>query len=251
MKKLILTLTTALILTVAIALFCNTSDAATYNLVMAKYNVLVNGQNTGIQAYNLNGTTLLPVRQVSEAVGVPIKWTGQVEINTVDVDKLKEACVMIYASDGETYEQGSGVYIDYDQVLTAYHTVDDGRTQVRTTIEKSDQIMTVVSSSPAIDIALLKSYAERKPVKIGDSDEVNVGDQVIVIGAPEGKEDTVTYTTVKALASEIVINASLNGGGSGSAVFDMQGNLIGIVVARDNGLNETYLIPINDIREQL
>jgi S1-C subfamily serine protease len=53
------------------------------------------------------------------------------------------------------------------------------------------------------------------------------------------------------LTSDIVISKTLNGGGSGSALFDMNGNLIGIIVASSVSAGETYAIPINVIREEL
>jgi S1-C subfamily serine protease len=221
------------------------------SLVTANYPILVNGEKVNIQAYNLDGTTLLPIRAVSDALGVPITWnnvTRSVEINTLDVDRLKESCIKIKASDGETYEQGSAVAWDYGEFLTAYHAVDEGRTTVTDFGQTS---FTVDRYSEILDISVLKSNKEIKPVKIGDSDDVRVGDQVIVIGAPEGKEDTVIYTTVKRLTSDIVIDKATNGGSSGAGLFNVRGELIGIVVAGSVGSSESYVIPINTIRKPL
>jgi S1-C subfamily serine protease len=223
---------------------------ATYTLASANYPINVNGFKLSVQPLNLNGTTYLPLRSISEAVGVPIEWnnaTKSVEIDTVDVDRLKEACVMIYADDGKTQVQGSGVYTDYFEVTSAYHVVDK-----RPNVKESDgDILTIDEYDSVIDIATLESTDEVKPVKIGDSDDVKVGDRVIVIGSPDGKEDAVTYTTVKRLTSDIVITKTLNGGGSGSAVFDIRGNLIAIIVESSVSSNESYAIPINTIRETL
>ena len=110
-----------------------TAYGATDTLVSANYPINVNGQAIAVQPLNLNGSTYLPLRTISEAVGVPIEWdnaTRSVEITTLDVDKLKESCVMIKASDGETYSQGSSVVWDYGEYLTAYHVVDEGRNKV-------------------------------------------------------------------------------------------------------------------------
>ena len=85
MKKLII----ALILSLSIG----TAYGATYTLTSANYDVKVNGQKVYAQPYNLNGTTLLSVREISDALGVPIKWNNDakcVEIDTVDLDGLKE-----------------------------------------------------------------------------------------------------------------------------------------------------------------
>jgi S1-C subfamily serine protease len=228
-----------------------TAYGASYTLVSANYPINVNGENTGIQALNYQGTTYLPLRSISEAVGVPIEWNSakkSVEITTLDLDRLKESTVMIYADDGKTQVQGSAVAIDYDQYLTAYHVVDENRSNVKTS-DKAQ--LTIDDFDSTIDIATLNSSAKVKPVKIGDSDEVKVGDKVVVISAPNYKEDTVTYATVKKLTNEIVITAISNGGSSGGAVFNMKGELIGILIAGDDGLSETYITTINDIREKL
>ena len=217
-------------------------SAATYTLVTANYPILVNGQNTGIQAYNLNGTTLLPVRQVSEAVGVPIKWTGQVEINTVDVDKLKEACVMIDAQSSTKASQGSAVAWDYGEYLTANHVVADGRTSI-----VSDVDFKVDKTNAQLDIATLATDEDTKPVKIGDSDEVRVGDSVILISSPNWKENTVTWYEVEINSTQIVLSGTAIGGAS--AVFNTQGELIGILTSSNNAVKDCYVIPINAIRK--
>jgi S1-C subfamily serine protease len=222
---------------------------------MATYPINLNGQRLEATLLNVNGSTYLPVRTVSEALGVDIGWTGSsVEIDTVDIEALKEACTMIIASDGDTYEQGSGVYIDYNQVLTAYHGVDEGRINVRTAVDKSDpNTMTVIASAPAIDVAVLEPVEQRKPVKIGDSDEVKAGDKVILISTPTGKVNTVSYGTVKGYPdkSKILIGAISADGSSGGAVFDMDGCLIGILIAGDVGLKECNIVPINTIKKAL
>jgi S1-C subfamily serine protease len=228
-----------------------TAYGVNYTLTSATYSINVNGQKLAVQPLNLNGTTYLPIRSISEAVGVPIEWdntTRSVNIDTLDVDRLKESCIKIKASDGETYEQGSAVAWDYGEFLTAYHAVDEGRTTVTDFGQTS---FTVDRYSEILDISVLKSNKEIKPVKIGDSDDVRVGDQVIVIGAPEGKEDTVIYTTVKRLTSDIVIDKATNGGSSGAGLFNVRGELIGIVVAGSVGSSESYVIPINTIRKPL
>jgi serine protease Do len=229
--------------------FTTISYSATYTVASASYPINVNGQRIAVTPLNNNGTTYLPLRSVSEAVGAQISWTGKsVEINTMDVEAMKEACVMIQAyGDGMT-SHGSGVYVDYDKILTAYHVVDEGRNMIW---DSSDTTYSAINFDQTIDIVTVKASKEVKPVKIGDSDEVKVGDKVIVIGAPDEKEDTVTYTTVKALTSDIVISGTTNEGSSGGGLFNTHGELVGIVVAGSKSNNETYVVPINTIRKSL
>jgi S1-C subfamily serine protease len=229
--------------------------AATYQVTTANYPILVNDQKVNVQPYNLNGSTLLPIRALSDALGVPIEWDNRartVEIQTVDVDRLKEASVMIYADDGKTQVQGSAVFIDYDQALTAYHVVDENRSNVKTA---AGDPLAIENFDSTLDIATLDSTKEIKPVKIGDSDEVKTGDKVIVVGAPGYKEDTVAFGTASKPDPRgmVILTSGLSaqtGGVSGGAVFDVKGNLIGILVAEDEDNAGRFLvIPINDIRK--
>jgi S1-C subfamily serine protease len=216
---------------------------------VATYPVSVNGERLDATVLNHNGTTYLPLKVVGQALGADVSWTGgSVEIETVDIEALKEACVSIFGNNGKTTTQGSGVYIDYGEVLTAYHVID-GATRYGSMEEEYPSIL---DKDKALDVALLKPKSEIKPVKIGDSDEMDTGDKVIIIGVPSGVEDTVKYATVKwERNGEIVLNGALEGGYSGSPVFDISGSLIGIAVASDTNFNETYITPINDIREAL
>jgi serine protease Do len=237
------------LIAVILIAFTGITYGATYTLVSANYPINVNGSKLSVQPLNYNGTTYLPLRSISEAVGVPIAWDNtkkSVEINTVDLDRLKEASVMIFAENTTVGSQGSAVCWDYGEYLTAYHTVDNGQTNVRTS---GGDKLTIDHTNETLDIATLDTTDNVKPVKIGDSDEVKVGDKVIIVSSPNGAEDTVTRSTVKALTNEIVISQVSNGGSSGGAVFNLKGELIGILIAGDDGLKETYITPINTIRK--
>ena len=230
-----------------------TAYGATYTLVSANYPINVNGQKIAVEPLNYNGVTYLPIRAISEAVGVPITWnnaTRSVEITTLDIEKLKESCVMIYADDGKTQTQGSGTYWDYGKILTAYHIVDEGRTNIKTS---QGVKLTVDESNPTLDASILNAPLDVKPVKIGDSDEVKVGDKVILITSPKGKENTVTYGTVIETKidglTRFAVWANLDNGSSGGSCFDTFGSLIGIIVSGEDKLH--LVVPINDIRKVL
>lgn len=244
MKKLII----ALILTLSIG--------TAYGATFTSYPVNINGQALSAKPMNVDGTTYLPVRAVSEALGVPIEWTGSsVEIQTVDVDKLKEACVSVLAQNPKNGMQGSGVYIDYDEILTANHVVTGmDRFTVNGYID-----LKLKDSDKDSDSAILETPHKAKPVKIGDSDEIKIGDQLIIVAAPEGNEDTVEYVTMigdNPAGEGFMVMASVGAGASGGAVFDMNGSLVGILIAgdgtTDDGVMTRNLVsPINDIREAM
>ena len=140
---------------------------------------------------------------------------------------------------------GSGVVISNDgKILTAAHVV---QTAGVAWVEFPDgQIINahVIGSDVRADVALLKLDevpAGLMPAPLGDSDKVEVGDQIFVVGAPYGLGQTLTaghvsgrhrldkkprtLTAVEFLQTD----AAVNSGNSGSPVFTMDGEVVGIV----------------------
>jgi len=140
---------------------------------------------------------------------------------------------------------GSGVLISADgKVLTAAHVV-----QTADAIEV--QFLTgevvkakVLSSEPTADVALLQ--LERAPkapfvAKVGDSDAVDIGDEVFVVGAPLGVSHTLTVGYISGRRKPnatfsgmtrtefFQTDAAINQGNSGGPLFNMKGEVIGIV----------------------
>ena len=140
---------------------------------------------------------------------------------------------------------GSGVLISEDgKILTAAHVI---QTADRLVVEfdHGEAIPAkVLSSNQMADVALLqlewmpKNYTI---AKIGNSDNVKVGDQIIIVGAPYGISQSLTVgyisgrrreekTTGDMMGMELFqTDASINHGNSGGPMFNMQGEIIGIV----------------------
>jgi len=149
---------------------------------------------------------------------------------------------------------GSGVLISNDgKVFTAAHLVQAADS---TMVEFSDGELIparVLSSANYADVALLQ--LDHMPMRIvaaalGDSDKVEVGDEIFVVGAPYGLSHTLTAghisgrhtldrSSENATAVEFLqTDAAVNGGNSGSPVFDLDGQVMGIVsniVSRSGG----------------
>jgi S1-C subfamily serine protease len=139
---------------------------------------------------------------------------------------------------------GSGVLISNDgKVLTAAHVV---QTADVASVEFADgQVINarVIGSDVQSDVALLQLKEMPKgvtPATLGDSDKVEVGDQIFVIGAPYGISQTLSVghlsgrhrmnTNNQSTSVEFLqTDAAINTGNSGGPMFDMQGNVIGIV----------------------
>jgi len=147
---------------------------------------------------------------------------------------------------GQGQATGSGFVLDKEGfALTNAHVVEgagDGDVQVNFG-EDEDFDAEVVGSDPSSDLALLKIKAPKnllKPLELGNSDKVRVGDPAVAIGNPFGFDRTVTTGIVSALQRQIeapngfsinnVIqtDASINPGNSGGPLIDADGKVIGI-----------------------
>jgi len=138
---------------------------------------------------------------------------------------------------------GAGVLVANDLVLTAAHVVQ-GVDKVEAAFADSTTISgAVISSDIDADLALVRLEAPHpgaKPAILGDSDKVEIGEDLFVIGAPEGLPYTVTKGIVSGrypVGSEYSMfkkaeifqtDAALNPGNSGGPLFNMKGELIGI-----------------------
>lgn len=146
---------------------------------------------------------------------------------------------------------GSGVIISSDGfILTNNHVVEDAdEVMVSLPTDRRDYAATVVGADPQTDVALIKIDAQGlKPVTIGDSSKLRVGDVTLAIGNPFGLEQTVTSGIVSGLGRNslnitgggyenfIQTDASINQGNSGGALVDASGRLVGINTAIQSGL---------------
>ena len=153
---------------------------------------------------------------------------------------------------------GSGFIIDgQGYIVTNNHVIEDAdEIQVRLYDGKEFEAA-VVGRDPKTDLALIKikDASGLKPMKMGDSDSLQVGTWVVAIGSPFGLEQTVTAGIVSAKGriigsgpydDFIQTDASINPGNSGGPLIDLQGRVIGIntaIVASGQGIG--FAIPIN------
>ena len=155
---------------------------------------------------------------------------------------------------------GSGVVLTSDgYILTNAHVVSiNGSTEnVRLSVRTNDGGVfpaKLVGADPTNDLAVIKVEATKPliPITFGNSSGINVGDQVVAIGAPLGLEATVTRGIISALNRTIQVassespdqnagrpinlnviqtDAAINPGNSGGALVNDQGELVGINVA--------------------
>lgn len=155
---------------------------------------------------------------------------------------------------------GSGFIISNDgYIITNAHVVDNA-SEIRVGLnDRREFDAELIGSDPASDIALLKLDADDLPiVKIGDSDDLRVGEWVLAIGSPFGFEHTATQGIVSALARSlpddtyvpfIQTDVAVNPGNSGGPLFNTDGEVVGVnsqIYSRSGGYQGlSFSIPIN------
>jgi S1-C subfamily serine protease len=166
---------------------------------------------------------------------------------------------------------GSGFVIDKaGYIVTNYHVVGNAQS-VHVSFSNNDSMKAeVIGKDPATDVALLKVQASSralKPLPLGDSDGIHVGDQVAAIGNPLGLDRSITLGIVSALHRSLTspegtpidrviqTDAALNHGNSGGPLLNAQGQVVGVssaVSTGDSGEANTgigFAIPINTVRD--
>ena len=211
----------------------------------------------------------------SAASGTAVSSSG---MTTSQVSEMVSPSVVVITTEQVVYSQwswygqnqvesgaGSGVIISSDgYILTCAHVVS-GASQITVTIGDTDYTATVVGEDDTSDVAVLKIDATGlTPATVGDSDSLSVGDSVLAVGNPLGElGGTVTSGIVSALNRSVTIqgtsstntmsliqmDASVSPGNSGGGLFNMNGELIGIVNAKSSSSDAEglgFAIPIND-----
>jgi putative serine protease PepD len=172
---------------------------------------------------------------------------------TAVANKVLPSVVTILATGAGGAGSGSGEAIRSDgYILTNNHVIDTaasgGSVEVVFAGGQSEPA-TIVGRDPLTDLAVLKAQptGELKPISLGSSDSVRVGEPVVALGAPLGLSGTVTAGIVSALdrtvevpgagsasallVSAVQTDAAINPGNSGGALVNCSGQLIGVPTA--------------------
>jgi len=163
---------------------------------------------------------------------------------------------------------GTGFVLSDDGYICTNHHVVSGVDKITVKINAREYPAKIIGSDEKTDIALLKiSPAEKlKPVYLGNSDEVRVGDWAIAIGNPFGLDKTFTVGVISATGRRdvdmmggsqyhIQTDASINPGNSGGPLININGEVIGInrmIYSNSGGsLGIGFAIPMNTARSIL
>ena len=209
--------------------------------------------------------SLIKTSQSTEKFEDPIKKTIQLGL---------QASCSIYVRSGKKNWSGSGFHIGNNIIITAGHVVpaDETLTEILITFDNKNFIpATFLTSDPTIDSGAVK--AERIPnniptLQFANSDGIEVGDIVAVIGSPEGFHDTATVGRVSNLHQSIndpnmpawndviFVDADILEGSSGGMVIGTDNLVVGTIMGvtgqhADIGVGENSVCPSNKITNML
>ena len=170
--------------------------------------------------------------------------------------------IVMSDKDGHPIAKGSGFLISKDgKVVTNYHVIRNGASAV---IKFPDGAFFaadgVLVSDKNRDVAIIKVHGNGfKALTLGDSDRLQVGEEVVAIGNPLSLESTVSNGIVSAIrtikaegGTFLQTTAPISPGSSGGPLFNMAGEVVGITTSHlVGGQNLNFAIPINDVKPML
>lgn len=158
---------------------------------------------------------------------------------------------------------GTGFLIDTAGVVVTNHHVVKDATAVSVKLMDGTRIanLELLTSDEDLDLALLRLHTQAalKPVLLGRSEDIEVGEPVVSIGNPLGLEHTLTDGVVSARRiwqgrKVIQMSAPVSPGNSGGPVFDRHAQVVGITFAKINpliGENLNMAVPVDSLRPML
>ena len=260
--------------TLALALCVGFGGGVLGSYVGGNSKTTVQQTGTSVSAKTTEGTDSgLNIIQASQSSGTPTS------IEQV-VSKVKDSVVEItteVTKYGTFYGQyvaqgaGSGVIISSDgYIVTNNHVIEDATSIKVTLTDGNSYDAKLIGTDEELDVALIKIEADNLTVAaLGTSSDLQIGETSIVIGNPLGQlGGTVTHGIISALNRSIQLDgktmehlqtdAAINPGNSGGGLFDANGNLIGIIVAKSTNSSDGtsleglgFAIPIDNVKNIL
>ena len=167
--------------------------------------------------------------------------------------------IVMSDKDGNIVSQGSGFLVSKDgRVVTNYHVIDNGTSAIVKLPNGAFFLVDgVLAIDKARDVAVIKARGEDfRTLTLGNSDLLQVGEEVVAIGNPLSLESTVSNGILSGIRKGneesdtfLQITTPISPGSSGGPLFNMKGEVVGITALYFNGgENLNFAIPINDVK---
>lgn len=169
---------------------------------------------------------------------------------------------IVIANNDKPIAQGTGFLVSQDGVIvTNYHVIANGNTAfVKFFDGTALPVDGVLAADKVRDLAIVKIHGKNFPaLTLGNSDRVQIGEDVVAIGSPLGLERTVSNGILSGVRKDeeaggkfLQITAPITHGSSGGPLFNMMGEVVGITTLGFEGAgNLNFAIPINDAKNLL
>lgn len=169
------------------------------------------------------------------------------------------ASIIMSDKEGKLVSQGSGFLVTNDGlVVTNYHVIAEGTSAIVKFPDGAFYLVDgVVASDKVRDLAVIRAHGSNfQTLALGNSDRIQVGEDVVAIGNPLSLESTVSngivsgIRTGEALGGKFLqITTPISPGSSGGPLFNMEGEVVGITTMKlEGGENLNFAIPINDVK---
>jgi hypothetical protein len=170
--------------------------------------------------------------------------------------------IVMSDKDGSPIAQGSGFLVSKDGIIvTNYHVISEGSSAIVKFPDGAFYVVDgVLASDKARDVAVIKAHGGNfRTLTLGNSDQLQVGEEVVAIGNPLSLESTVSNGIVSGIRTVeeeggkfLQVTTPISPGSSGGPLFNMAGEVVGITTLYlKGGENLNFAIPINDAKSLL
>lgn len=196
-----------------------------------------------------------------------VEAAGQSAPPRKDIPSIAKAAngaivTVVMANNDKPIARGTGFLVRADgAIMTNYHVIATGNVGV---VKFSDGTILpvdgVLATDKFRDLAILKIHGKTFPtLTLGNSDQIQVGEEIVAIGNPLGLELTVSNGILSGIRSDekedgklLQITAPISRGSSGGPLFNMFGEVVGInAMFLEGGESLNFAIPVNDAKNLL
>ena len=176
-------------------------------------------------------------------------------------EKALAATVYLEMSDtlGRPTSYGSGFFVSPTHIVTNFHVVAGAAKGIAKLVDKTKRypIQGVVAADQENDLTILQvTIPGIKPLSLGDSEKVRIGEKVYVAGNPKGLEGTFSDGIISRISKQkkkrLQMTAPISPGSSGGPVLNSEGKVIGVAfMTIEGGQNLNFAIPSKYVKALL